>query len=282
MHRRSLLKTAAALPWVMALGGGAALAQAREEQAAKWRAEAFEAFPYEVEEVRGSEALDRWSELKATGKASPVIVGGEQAFNHLLDNFHPNAWQHAEEPVLEEALEKAVELTHPEDLNAYLQAEEARAIASLRESGITLEPASEPPVGDWPEAELTATGPTVTMDFRSGQALERVFIVKVPTDDWTTIPTHLRWGGWNSNPPPEFHVAALRSWSDRYGAELVGLSSDTMNLRVAMRPQTREEALALAREQYAYCNDLVDQGYGTLSSLAAFLKADPWWWFWWD
>jgi hypothetical protein len=106
--------------------------------------------------------------------------------------------------------------------------------------------------------------------------------VLVPTDDWTTVPAHLRWGGWNACPAPEYHIAALRAWRDRFGAELVGLAFDTMNLRVARRPQTRPEALDIAREQYLYCSDIVDQGVGTLSALAATLMASDWWFFWWD
>jgi hypothetical protein len=38
----------------------------------------------------------------------------------------------------------------------------------------------------------------------------------------------------------------------------------------------------LAREQYLYCGDIVDQGTGTLSRLATALMADDWWYFWWD
>jgi Domain of unknown function (DUF4253) len=55
-----------------------------------------------------------------------------------------------------------------------------------------------------------------------------------------------------------------------------------MNLRVTRRPQTRSDALALAREQYMYCPDNVDQGLGTLNAFAAHLMANPWWDFWWD
>jgi len=77
-------------------------------------------------------------------------------------------------------------------------------------------------------------------------------------------------------------VAALRSWRDRLGAELIGLSSDRMDLRVERRPDTREQALELAREHSVYCNVIVDQGEGTPSMLAACLIADNWWNFWWD
>jgi len=55
-----------------------------------------------------------------------------------------------------------------------------------------------------------------------------------------------------------------------------------MNVRVQSRPPTREAALELAREQYVYCSDIVDQGVQTLSALAAVLMQSAWWYFWWD
>ncbi len=284
MHRRRLLKTAAAIPMTMALGCSQSQAQEadRRQQATVRREEALAAFPYEVVKVSGVDALRTWEELSTAQRGVPVVIGDERAFDPILDNFHPEAWRFAAEPVLAETLAKADRLTHPESLNAYLRAEEEQVIADLRQSGITFEPDSQASAGDWPETVAPSTGPTVILDFETGKPSQTVYIVMVPTQDWTTVPAYLRWGGWNANPLPEYHVAALRSWRDRYGAELVGLGFDTMNIRAARRPETREEALLLAREQYAYCSDLVDQGYGTLSRLAASLQSDPWWWFWWD
>ena len=92
----------------------------------------------------------------------------------------------------------------------------------------------------------------------------------------------MRWGGWNDCPHPEYHVAALRAWRDRFGAELVGLDSDRMDLRLARPPQSRGDALDLAREHYVYCPDSLKQGRGTLSSWAVQLLGNEWWSFWWD
>ena len=55
-----------------------------------------------------------------------------------------------------------------------------------------------------------------------------------------------------------------------------------MNIKVARKPETRAAALDLAREQFAYCSDIVEQGVGTLSALAASLMENDWWYFWWD
>jgi hypothetical protein len=117
-----------------------------------------------------------------------------------------------------------------------------------------------------------------------GGGPEKVYIALVPTGDWTTIPAHFRWGGFEGCPAPEFHVAALRSWRDRFGAELVAMSSApvTLDLRVSRPPESREEALNLAREHYSYCSETAGEGIWTLSNSAANLLAKPWWHFWWD
>jgi len=40
--------------------------------------------------------------------------------------------------------------------------------------------------------------------------------------------------------------------------------------------------MELAKEQYIFCNDIVDQGVGTVSALAATLLDSNYWYFWWD
>jgi hypothetical protein len=141
---------------------------------------------------------------------------------------------------------------------------------------------SQPPIGEWPSSVSESPELSIALDLRTGAPIPLAHIIIVPTDDWTTIPAHFHWGHWNGCPAPEYHVAALRSWRDRFGAELVGLSHDVMNLRVRQKPKTQLEALELAREHYAYCPDIVDQGVGSLSALAAALMAHEWWYFWWD
>ena len=155
-----------------------------------------------------------------------------------------------------------------------LSPDETRAFLAKQSPG--------PEIGEWPSEKPASTGLTIASDILSGKSAPKVHIALIPTDDWTLIPAYLRWGDWNDCPPPEMHVAALRSWRDRYGVELVGLSHDTLNLRATKHPATREEALALAREQYAYCTDIIDQGVGTYNALAAILISDDWWYFWWD
>jgi hypothetical protein len=150
-------------------------------------------------------------------------------------------------------------------------------------SSISAEPEEyEPPLGEWPTEPSYSPGLSVVGDFATRKPRSNVQIALIPTDDPTTIPAHLHWGHWNACPPAAYHVAALRTWRDRYGAELVGIDGDTLNLRVSRKPATREEALELARVQHVYCNDIIDQGVGSFRALAAELMTHDWWFFWWD
>ena len=225
--------------------------------------DAMAAFPFERIETTGEQGLATWEQLKSAGRGSPVILGDDESVAGIMDSYpsRPN------KGAVAKILAAADGIEHPKDLVSHRQEEEE---------------SEPPPIGKWPTDVSMSIGPSAVVDITTDKPLDKVHIALIPTDDWTTIPAYLHWGGWNACPDPAFHVAALRSWRDRFGAELVGLGHDTMDLRVIRRPQTREAALELAREQYAYCNDIVDQGTGTLSALAASLKADPWWFFWWD
>jgi hypothetical protein len=255
----------------------------REAQAAERLAEARARCPYEIVVVPGAMALAEWERLEAAGRGYPIVVGKDLArVIEAAENNSPGS------QATVDILALASQLRFPESIFALRKDEEEVAERWLAEHGqptqreeIESEP-PEPPLGEWPDQPSASTGLTVASNLLTGAPLESVSIVLIPTDDWTTVPAHLRWGGWNACPPPEHQLAAFRSWRDRYGAKLIGLGGDVLNLRVARRPETRDEAMALAREQYAYCNDIVDQGVRTLSNLAAGLMANDWWFFWWD
>lgn len=242
------------------------------------RARMMAALPYERITVPGTQALAGWERLKASGRGWPVVIGGDEALERIADQFSIDDPELFGGPMapgprpIAEIVQAAANLHFPADL--------ARWPGAYREEDLRA------PIGEWPDGDPTGAsgedGLTVAHDMRSGRAFEQVHILLIPTQDGSEVPAYLRWGNWNACPPPEYHVAALRSWHERYGVELVGIDGDTMNLRAARRPGSREEALALARELYRYCPDIVDQGAGTLSALAATLMASDWWFFWWD
>lgn len=158
----------------------------------------------------------------------------------------------------------------------------------IKENGRKLSPSEvrqrlnandEPLAGEWPDEGVVNELLDLTRNFRTNALPERMHIALIPTSDWTEIPAYLNWGGWNGCPPPEYHVAAFRAWRDRYGARLVTMTGDCVEMQVAQRPATREAALTLAREQYDYDTEVIDQ---TFAPLAASLMVTSVWSFWWD
>jgi uncharacterized protein DUF4253 len=285
-----------------------------DEIARDFRRKALEHFPLKLIETTGDQALAKWQELKSAGQGFPIVLGDDDeqhSFDNLLTPFGPPEPYLPPPRSVEDILRAAADISFPDDLAKLRKADSEAALDRLKANladnpnlplpqiteivagerrtyspeeviaAIMQEPRS-PPLGDWPASPGPSAGLSVAQNIRTGMPLAKVYIGLAPTDDWTTIPAYLRWGGWNACPASEYHVAAMRTWRDRYGAELIGMSFDTINLRVANKPGTREEALALARDHYTYCNDIIDQGFGTTSALAADLMANDWWYFWWD
>ena len=73
-----------------------------------------------------------------------------------------------------------------------------------------------------------------------------------------------------------------KRWHEQYGAEIVSITHDVMEFTVAKPPQTKGAALALAKEQFVFCPDIVHQGVGDVAALAATLLKSNYWYFWWD
>ena len=145
-----------------------------------------------------------------------------------------------------------------------------------------LDAGEERPDADWPDDATPQSGFSLPYDLLTHEPHPRVAIALLPALDGWRAPAYLRFGGWNDCPHPAEHVAAFRSWFERFGAEPVGIGQDVVEMRVARPPADRDTALALAREQYGYCADIVDQGVGSLTALAASLLDAESWYFWWD
>lgn len=107
-------------------------------------------------------------------------------------------------------------------------------------------------------------------------------MILAPTKTPWHVAAMLRWGGSNDGIEPEEHTALHKYWFTAYGAEPVVATMDTWEFRVVKPPETREAAMNLAREQYIYCPDIVDQGCATIAGLASELIYSPRWFFWWD
>jgi hypothetical protein len=238
---------------------------------------------YEVLTVPGREALTEWERIRDEGEFTPIILGGADDLERVASAVDPErtiGLQYV-------ALQYGWGLKHPDGLAAMRDAEWEAFLQRYRERReddivASLEDEDEEPLGEWPDSADKNVGLLALFDWQTGDVHDEVHIVLLPGTDATRAPALLNFGGWNANPPPGFHVAALMSWQERYGAVPVLISGDVIELRVTRRPETREEALELAREQFLYSDDIVYQGVGSISNLAASLMVSDWWYFWWD
>jgi hypothetical protein len=221
--------------------------------------------------VPGQRAIEAW-EVLSSGRAPgwwPVVVGSSEDEARVAEMT-----EYAEDSA-DTILERAAKL----DVEEALAARRAELDETYEET------AEEDPsfdlVGDWPDDAAPSTTFTLPNDVLSQRPRPTVLVL-VPAGDATEVPAVVSFGNWNDCPPPELHVALHRRWRDQYGAELVGMSADVIEMRVARPPTTREDAMALANEQYAYCEDIVHQGVESLSNLASLLLNGTAWYFWWD
>lgn len=250
-------------------GGGQAPAAVRSVYHADTRPMVNPGF--EIIESSRKDALEKWEELKSAGRGVPVIV--VDRLSGVLWPFQPDQDR---QPVAD-ILAAASKLRIPQDIDlgvgdGYLSVDDAITRLSAEERAEL--------IGQWPEDVPEASPSPLAGDLGNGQY--GVEILLIPTDDPTTIPAHLHWGGFNSCPSTAHQVAALRDWREKYGAELVALTPDSLYIRVARKPATREEALELAKAHYAFCLVYEDFGGSSLSDVAADLMVSDWWFFWWD
>lgn len=138
------------------------------------------------------------------------------------------------------------------------------------------------PRGPWPEGTPVGAGPVELFSVHFRPSERPIYVGLVPTRTPWQVPSILNFGGWNACPQPAEHSAILKYWLERYDAELLTVTNDVLEFRVGRPPSDRESAIALAKEQYLYCPDIVEQGTDTIDRLAAALLGSPVWFFWWD
>lgn len=237
-------------------------------------------FPYPLIKVPGEKAVETWQTMRKTGAGTPVILGSAEMvadMAHRLDPKNPHALKESPSGILN----RARALRHPEDLTDLLT-QEAEDL-QRQYPGLALLPLiPEEMIGRRPLFPNRMRGPASLLDFETGRLFDEVFIATLPVESSAQIPALLKWGGWNANPLPEYHVAALADWHARYGTELVVVGRDTLDMWVPSPPKSWPEAMDLAKEMFLYNSDIVTQGFGTIAPLAGSLQASAWWTFWWD
>ena len=115
------------------------------------------------------------------------------------------------------------------------------------------------------------------------QKTQPMILAKIPVKHPWMVFAYLPFGGWNDCPDTAALMAVSKYWHERHGAVPAVLTYDTLEYSVPA-PVPQESALQLAKEQYAFCADIIDQGAPgmTVTRLAHDLKQSNIWYFWWD
>ena len=136
--------------------------------------------------------------------------------------------------------------------------------------------------GTWQGESKEKQSFSLAQDIMTGEPINDLIGAKIKTDRNWKIPAYFNFGGWNQCPTPEIHCAIWKHWQQAYGAQIVAVSNDLIEAHISNPPTTEEDAMALAWQQYAYCNDIVDQGVESVAKLASMLINHDSWYFWWD
>lgn len=136
--------------------------------------------------------------------------------------------------------------------------------------------------GEWPGHIQDKGSVTLHKNILTGKEKPEVHLGLANIEEPWQLPAFMKFGAWNECPRPEVHCAFHRKWYQEYGAEIIGMSHETIECTVAKPPTDKETALKLAWEQYWYCPDIVEQGCGSVALLAATIMKSDYWFFWWD
>ncbi len=231
--------------------------------------------------VRGSDVITVWTTIRENLSRIgqwPVLVGEDEELKNLRErvNYRLRAnLQSADVIDAEDWFEKRYQqFTEEIEEFGYRESNSSPNDEDKKFYGI--------PRGPWPKRELGNQQFMIPFCLVKRKPLPKVHLAFVPTIESWRVPALLRFGGWNECPTDDEHAAVMKYWQERFGAEVVGITNDVVEMLVKRPPSTKKEALALARQQYLYCQDIVDQGTETLEALACTLLGGSVWHFWWD
>ena len=123
----------------------------------------------------------------------------------------------------------------------------------------------------------------LSLSDNAGNQVLPILLAEIPVKNPWEVFAWLPFGGLNECPAGEEHMAVAKYWFEKFGAVPALISYDVLEYTIPFGTSVPSwQALDLALEQYAYCNDIVDQGVETVGRLADGLMKSHFWYFWWD
>lgn len=102
----------------------------------------------------------------------------------------------------------------------------------------------------------------------------------LPTHNAWSVPAYIPLGNLDQCPAAYIHVALAKRWHEQYGAEIVAITSYTIEFKVNRPPTNRAACEQLAWEHLLYAPECL--GEDTIRNYAHSLKGNETWFFLWD
>lgn len=220
--------------------------------------------PFEIASCHGKDALKHLRELRHEGHDrgfQVILLGGQDDADSLSENRESS----------ETSPEEYLELASHVNVDEWLKEKASNDPEEY--------PAEN---GEWPHKTPQHGSILAHLDILSRKPKEVVCLAKIRISKNWEVPAYIGMGGWNECPDAAVLTAFAKRWHEKYGAEIVSITHDIMEFSVSKPPTTKEAAIELAKEQYVFCADIVDQGVGDVFTLAATLLNSNYWYFWWD
>ena len=216
-----------------------------------------DALPYQIERIASAQQLE---ELKTSAAPNLVILIGD---SHSVGNLSASFGSLSSTP--EEILANASTFNLSEWVSA-----DAKATA-LEELGTSL--------GEWPDSS-PEPAPAVHPSLAENLIKRGTFVAIIPCHDSWAAPAYLPVGDLDQCPPPHIHVALAKKWAEQYGAEIVAITSYTIEYHVRRSPTNRDACEQLAWEHVLYAPESL--GEQSIREYSHSLAADKTWLFLWD
>jgi Domain of unknown function (DUF4253) len=224
----------------------------------------------------GTPAIALWKQLRELSKQTnhwPVLLGSEKEIARYREQFEMNGTN------AQETLTYASTI----DAQKWFVDRAAQRLEEFKEFNEGEDPdLFMVKVGEWPDDASPTHQFMTPFDIRTRKPQAKIAMALAPTSIPWEVPAFLSLGGWNECPEAAVHCAIQKYWHQKYDAVIVAATHDVLEMNVSRPPKTRDDALSLAKEQYNYCADIVEQGTETLSGLAGGLLDGSSWYFWWD
>jgi hypothetical protein len=228
-------------------------------------------------EPDGAKICARHEELWEQGRRegfTPLLILVSDVLAEAIELFYEDADLEATAEnaaaLREDILQKAEEV----DADAFLSARLAEYTEMHEDDDIT---------GEFEDCEPV----DCLLSINEKNDIPEIILAKIPTAKPWELAAWVPMGGFNDCPFPAEQTAVFRLWYERYGAvpDLVSYDVWEMELRGKEPVKDNAGAEALAKEQFAFCYDIVMQageGYDSIRGLANHLKGSATWYFWWD